>query len=72
MPKFELTDEQRKLVERIRRENAELRARGLPEPVGPLADRMQSEAEASAALAQPGPIRDAYLEIFPEDAEDDA
>lgn len=72
MPKFELTDEQKKWIEKDRREVAELRARGLPEPVGPLADRMQSEAEASAALAQPGPIRDAYLEIFPEDAEDDA
>ena len=72
MPKFEFTDEERRLVERTWRENDELRARGLPEPVGPLAERMQSEAEASAALAQPGPIRDAYLEIFPEDAEDDA
>ena len=72
MPKFELTDEQKKWIEKDRREVAELRARGLPEPVGPLADRMQSEAEASAALAQPGPARDAYLEIFPEDAEDDA
>lgn len=72
MPKYQLTDEDRRLVEQGRREMAELRARGLPEPVGPLAERMQSEAEASAALAQPGPIRDAYLEIFPEDAEDDA
>lgn len=72
MPKFELTDEQKKWIEEDDREVDELIARGLPEPVGPLADRMQSEAEASAALAQPGPIRDAYLEIFPEDAEDDA
>lgn len=72
MPKFELTEEQKKWIEEDDREVDELIARGLPEPVGPLADRMQSEAEASAALAQPGPIRDAYLEIFPEDAEDDA
>lgn len=72
MPKFELTEEQKKRAEEGMREMDELIARGLPEPVGPLAERMQSEAEASAALAQPGPIRDAYLEIFPEDAEDDA
>ena len=72
MPKFELTEEQKKWIEEDDREVDELIARGLPEPVGPLADRMQSEAEASAALAQPGPIRDTYLEIFPEDAEDDA
>ena len=72
MAQYKLTDEEQQLVEKISRENAELIARGLPEPVGPLADRMQSEAEASAALAQPGPARDAYLEIFPEDAEDNA
>ena len=72
MPKYKITDEDLKWSKKAMREMDELIARGLPEPVGPLAERMQSEAEASAALAQPGPIRDAYLEIFPEDAEDDA
>ena len=71
MPKFEITPEMERRAEESLARMAEETRRGLPPPPAHWQRKMDEEARTNAALAQPGPARDAYLEAFP-DAEDDA
>lgn len=71
MAKFEITPEMKRRAEESLARMVEETRRGLPPPPAHWQRKMDEEARTNAALARPGPARDAFLDTFP-DAEDDA